>query len=85
MGLTVATFVSDCHRGIAKWIMQFQPQTSHFFDIIWHVARSINKKLLKASNEKGCERIKDGMRGVRNHLYWCVTNTIQGFENLFLA
>ena len=84
MGLTVATFISDCHRGIAKWIRQFQPHTSHFFDI-WHVTRSINKKLLKVNQEKGCERIKDWMRGVRNHLYWCVTTTVQGFENLILA
>ena len=84
MGLTVAAFVSDRHRGIAKWIREFQPQTSHFFDI-WHVARSINKKLLKASNEKGCEIIKEWMKGVRNHLYWCVTTTVQGFQNLILA
>ena len=55
MGLSVATFISDRHRGIAKWIRQNQPQTSHYFDI-WHVARSINKKLLKASQEKGCEK-----------------------------
>lgn len=60
-GFTVATFVSDRHRGIAKWIRQSQPQTSHFFDL-WHVARSINKNLLKASQEKGCETIKDWMR-----------------------
>ena len=50
-----------------------------------HVGRSINKKLLKASQEKGCETIKDWMRGVRNHLYWCVTKTMKGFENLLLA
>lgn len=30
VGLSVATFVSDCHRGIAKCVRQFQPQTSHF-------------------------------------------------------
>ena len=25
------------------------------------------------------------MRGVRNHLYWCVTSTVQGFEELISA
>lgn len=84
VGLSVATFVSDRHRGIAKWIRKCQPKTTHFFDI-WHVARSVNKKLLKASQEKGCEVIKDWMRGVRNHLYWCVTSTVQGFEELISA
>lgn len=82
--LFVATFVSDRHRGIAKWIRQCQPQTTHFF-YIWHAARSINKKLLKASQEKGFELIKDWMRGVRNHLHWCLCSTLQGFEELISA
>jgi len=43
VGLSVATFVSDLHRGIAKWIRKFQPKTTHFFDI-GHFARSVNKK-----------------------------------------
>ena len=84
VGLSVSTFISDRHRGIAKWIKQFQPHTSHFFDI-WHVARSVNKRLLKASQKKGCERIKEWMKGIRNHLYWCVTSTVNGSENLILA
>ena len=42
-------------------------------------------KLLKASQEKGCEKLKDWMRGARNHLYWCVTSTLQGFGDLILA
>ena len=61
VGLSVITFVSDRHRGIAKWLKTSQPQTTHYFDI-WHVAKSVNKKLLKASQEKGCEVIKDWMR-----------------------
>ena len=84
VGLSVITFVSDRHRGIAKWLKTSQPQTTHYFDI-WHVARSINKKLLKASQERGCEAIKDWMRGVRNHLYWCVAFTLNGFEKMILA
>ena len=83
--LSVDTFISDRHKGIAKWIKQTQKsQTSHFFDI-WHVARSIHKKLFKASKEKGYENIKYWLKGVRNHLYWCVTSTVLGFEELILA
>ena len=83
--LSVDTFISDRHKGIAKWIKQTQKsQTSHFFDI-WHVARSIHKKLFKASKEKGYENIKYWLNGVRNHLYWCVTSTELGFEELILA
>ena len=83
-GLKVETFVSDRHRGIAKWIKGDHPDTNHFFDL-WHVARGLSKKLLKASKEKDCEIIKDWMTGIRNHLYWSVLSTKQGFENLIVA
>ena len=84
VGITVAVFISDRHRGIAKWIRESQAETLHFFDI-WHIARSIGKAMLKLSKENGCHKIKEWMKGVRNHLYWCATSTKQGFENLILA
>jgi len=31
--------------------------------------------LLSASKEKGCEIIKDWMKGIRRHVYWCATLT----------
>lgn len=83
-GIAVAIFVSDRHKGIAKWIRECCPQTKHFYDI-WHVARSISKKMLKASQESGCGVIKEWIKGVRNHVYWCANSTKQGFENLILA
>ena len=83
-GLKIATFISDRHRGIAKWVRESQPDTKHFFDI-WHVARTIAKKMLAASKERGCKAIKGWIRGVRNHLYWCVTSTKAGFESMIAA
>ena len=82
--ISIKVFISDRHRGIAKWIRESQPNTSHFFDI-WHIARSITKGMLKLSKESGCDRIKDWMKGVQNHLYWCTTSTKQGFEAMILA
>ena len=84
VGLKIAVFVSDRHRGIAKWIRECQPNTAHYFDI-WHVARSIGKAMLKLSKQKGCERIGDWIKGVRNHLYWCATSTKQGFQAMIAA
>ena len=84
VGINMRVFISDRHRGIAKWIRENKPNTSHFYDI-WHVARSIQKVLLKLSKEKGCERIAKWMKAVRTHLYWCATSTKQGFEELILA
>ena len=84
LGLTISVFVSDRHRGIAKWIREACKDTTHYYDI-WHVARSITKKLLKASKEKGSIAIKDWMKGIRRHLYWSATSTKPGFGDLILA
>ncbi|CAH3169104.1 unnamed protein product [Pocillopora meandrina] len=84
LGLLIGIFVSDRHRGIAKWIRENCVNTKHYFDI-WHVARSLGKKLLALSREKGCEIIKEWMKGIRKHLYWCVTSTKAGFESHILA
>ena len=40
---------------------------------------------MSASKEKGCEIIKDWMKGIRRHVYWCATSTKAGFESLILA
>ena len=72
------------HRGIAKWIRECQAGGAHYFDI-WHVARSISKATIKLGKENGCEKIADWVKGARNHLYWCVTSSRQGFEELVTA
>lgn len=84
VGLHISVFISDRHRGIAKWIRECQTNCLHFFDI-WHIARSIGKGMLKFAKEKGCEKIGDWVKGVRNHLYWCATSTKQGFQEMIVA
>ena len=83
-GISVKTFISDRHRGIAKWNRENCSGTNYFFDI-WHVAKSISKKLFKASKEAGCEKISLWSREIKRHLYWCATSTKSGFGNLILA
>lgn len=84
VGIPIDVFVSDRHLGITKWIRECCSSTKHFFDI-WHMARTISKKLTKASKEKGCAAIGLWIKGVRNHLYWCATSTKQGFQDLIVA
>lgn len=83
-GLTIKTFVSDRHRGIAKWIRECQPSVTHFFDQ-WHIAKGLVKKLLTASKTKGCEVIAQWVKAVKNHIFWCSTSTKSGFQDLILA
>ncbi len=84
VGLAIKTFISDRHRGIAKWIRETQSGCSHYFDI-WHIARSIAKSMIKLGKEKGCEKISDWVKGVRNHLYWCATSTKEGYGGMIAA
>lgn len=83
-GLAVLVFVSDRHRSIAKWIRENLPNTKHFYDI-WHVAKSIQKKILKVGKESGCAVLTKWQKAIKNHLYWCATSTKIGFEELILA
>ena len=83
-GVKVSSFISDRHKGIAKWIRETQPDVQHYNDI-WHVSKSMTKKLLKAGKEKGNESILLWMKAIRKHLYWCARSTKQGFGALIVA
>ena len=67
----VSQFVSDRHRGVAKWLREEHPAIKHYFDI-WHIARTLTKKLIKAGNENNCQIINKWTATIRNHLYWCI-------------
>ena len=83
-GLSIAVFISDRHRSIAKWIREQQPTTKHFFDI-WHVAKSVTKKLLQVGKESGCELLVKWQKAIKNHLHWCAVSTKLGFGELIVA
>ena len=82
--VSISTFVSDRYLGIAKWIKDHQRGTQHFYDI-WHVARSICKKVTQAAKEKGFERLQLWVKGIKRHLYWCILSTRRGFGALIFA
>lgn len=83
-GVKIKIFISDRHKGIAKWIRETCKGTVHYYDI-WHMARSLWKKLLKASKESACATISPWMKGIRRHLYWSATSTTPGLGSLIVA
>ena len=83
-GIDISSFTSDRHLGIAKWIRTNERGTQHFYDT-WHVIRSICKKVINASKEKGMELLQKWVKGIRRHMYWCVLSTKQGFGALIAA
>ena len=83
-GLSITSFISDRHRGVAKWIRETQPATTHFHDL-WHVCKGLTKRLLQASKETANEIIGDWIKGIRRHLFWCAISTKQGFGDLIVS
>ncbi|KAI8479731.1 hypothetical protein Bbelb_425340 [Branchiostoma belcheri] len=50
------------------------PYIKHLFDI-WHVAKSVKKKLQHLSQRKGCQVLKPWVGSIINHLYWAVVSS----------
>lgn len=83
-GLQIPIFISDRHKGIAKWIRTSEKETQHFNDL-WHVSKGLSKKILKASKEKGCDLLVFWIKGIRTHLYWSAMSTKMGYGDMIVA
>ncbi|XP_061760996.1 uncharacterized protein LOC133555687 [Nerophis ophidion] len=82
--LDVGVLVTDRHRQIAKWIRENMPNTRHCYDI-WHVGKSIGKKLKAIVKLKDCEDLKPWVLSMINHLYWAAASTPPGEGELLVA
>lgn len=78
VGFSILVFILDRYRGIVKWIRESQFRCVYFFDI-WYIVRFIGKVMIKLLKEKGCKKIGDWVKGVRNYFYWCVIFIKQRF------
>ncbi|KAK3732010.1 hypothetical protein QZH41_016888, partial [Actinostola sp. cb2023] len=82
-GMVITAFVSDRHTSIAKWMREElpdrckalgKPVVHHFFDL-WHIAKKIQKILIKLSKERGGELIGRWRKACVRHFHWSVTST----------
>ena len=83
-GMNISVFISDRHRGIAKWLRECHKNTLHLYDI-WHVCKGICKDIISVSREKGCEGLKMWIKAIRNHIHWSASSTQEGFGDLIVA
>jgi hypothetical protein len=77
-GLQIPIFITDHHKGIAKWIRTSEKD-------LWHVCKGLCKKIAKAGKEKGCETLVCWIKGIRNHLYWSAMSTKMGYGEMNVA
>ena len=73
-GFKIAMVATDHHTGIAALCRTTYPEIDHQFDI-WHVCKSLMKKLTKAGKQKECEDLLPWVKSICNHLWWsCETS-----------
>ena len=68
-GIRIATLATDRHPQVTKTIRSLFPSISHQFDV-WHLAKSITKKLNSASKTKENENLQPWIRSIVNHFWW---------------
>lgn len=78
--MNVTRFVTDRHMGIAKMMRDCFPKIEHAFDV-WHVARSLKKKLNKLG--KKYESVKPWIKPIVNH-FWFSCENCKGNADLLM-
>ncbi|XP_041479210.1 uncharacterized protein LOC121426873 [Lytechinus variegatus] len=68
-GIDVATVATDRHTGIRKMLRELYPYIIHQFDV-WHLTKSIGKRLITKSKQKGCSELSQWTQAINNHIWW---------------
>ena len=64
----VDLIATDRCPSIAKYMRQCKKE-KHDFDL-WHVTKSVKKKLFKKMKRKNCAELADWTKATTNHLWW---------------
>ena len=79
-GATVKVVATDRHASIKSDMKQIYPNIDHQFDV-WHLAKSVTKKLTEKAKKKDCGNLFPWIKSVSNHLWWCA-DTCNGDKEL---
>ena len=67
--LKAAQLTTDQHLQIKKFLREQEEDINHQVDA-WHFSKSIKTKLLKVSKKKACEKLRQWIKSISNHLWW---------------
>ena len=69
----VETIATDRNKQLAKWVREERPKVKHRFDP-WHFVKNVKGKMRPLTQRKDCKVLKDWIKPVGNHLFWCSEN-----------
>ena len=77
--VVISKLATDRHVQVRAHMKKERPQIKHNFDV-WHMAKSVQKKLTKKAQIKQCSELKQWIQAIITHLWWCA-KTSQGNGN----
>lgn len=82
--IKIISLVTDCHKQIAKWLREKEPDIKHYFDC-WHISKNLKKQINLLGKKKSCKLILIWIKSIINHFYWSVMSTDIDNEELIEA
>ena len=79
--VNISTVVTDKHTGVASVMKTDYPHIDHQYDV-WHLAKSVTKKLGKKAKAKHCGQLFPWIHFIFNHLWWSAQTCIGDAELL---
>ena len=67
----ILSIATDRHRGVGSLMKNKYSYIEHQYDV-WHLAKSVVKKLTKKGKQKHCEQLLPWIQSISNHLWWSV-------------
>ncbi|XP_070532827.1 uncharacterized protein [Ptychodera flava] len=66
----ITEVVTDCHLQIGALMKRTYPGIKHSYDI-WHVAKNLGKKIMKAGQDKQCKALLQWSQHIVTHFWYC--------------
>ena len=80
-GIKIGSITTDRYKQIRSYMRKFLKHILHQFDV-WHVGKSIKKKLVKLAKKKSCRSLNQWIKAIINHFRWCCASCEGDPENL---
>ena len=68
-GVDIISLATDRHTGVTFLMKKSYPHIEHQYDV-WHLAKSVTKKLTKKAQAKHCGQLFPWIQSISNHLWW---------------